>query len=67
MPLGQHHLLRRVSCGEGGEDMCDGAPAPSPHPPAALSRSYWVFAVAFGGIQLFISQLPNLDSLWVGG
>lgn len=25
---------------------------------------YWVFAVAFGGVQLFISQLPSLDSLW---
>lgn len=28
------------------------------------SVQYWVFAVAFGGLQLLVSQLPNLDSLW---
>lgn len=31
---------------------------------ASCHVDFWVFAVAFGGIQLFVSQLPNLDSLW---
>lgn len=26
---------------------------------------YWVFCVIFGGIQLVLSQLPNMDSLWI--
>lgn len=26
---------------------------------------YWVFCVIFGGAQLVLSQLPNMDSLWV--
>lgn len=25
---------------------------------------YWVFAIIFGAAQLFMSQLPNLDSAW---
>lgn len=30
----------------------------------ACPQPYWIFAVAFGGAQLFVSQLPNLDALW---
>lgn len=41
--------MQAVACPSGG-DSC--------------SVSYWIFAVAFGGAQLFVSQLPNLDSLW---
>lgn len=26
---------------------------------------YWVFCIIFGGLQLILSQLPNMDSLWV--
>lgn len=25
---------------------------------------YWVFTIAFGALQLFVSQIPNLDSAW---
>lgn len=25
---------------------------------------YWTFCIIFGGVQLVLSQLPNLDSLW---
>jgi len=42
--------LQAVVCPTGG---CEGR-----------GYSYWVFAVIYGGIQLVVSQLPNMDSLW---